>query len=737
MKSQIKAKTRSCIVLLIALATLLLLVNIVTTAPPTPHNVGGRVFYSDGVSGVENGFPVLINDTTSNNSVLTQVYAPLIPTFKGSYAATINGNDGDTIIVRSWNSTNYGQTVSTLASSTTVVDVVLNLTRPSETNVTITDPQNNSVKEIATVFNITASISIIGGQNGVNCSAKINMSNEDILNLSSDTYEHNLEDISLGSSTTTTWTLISTDEGLSNISVIAYCDSDGINFENVNLFTIYNIAINDTNPPNITILEPINNTWNNTGNLSFYFNATDPSNIQSCALYLDDILQLTNDTVQSGSNSTLELFNVSEGNHSWFISCYDNSSYSNQQNSSKRYINVDLSVPVVNLMSPGNKSQRSNNTIVFDYNVTDSYGIIDNCTFILNGSVYDTKYGIQVNITQNFTFTLDAGYYSWQVLCFDKANNSDYSDTWFVNITNPDLAVYSAEITFSNDHPVEYEDVIVNATIYNIGNDNATNVVVRFYEDTPYDTQIGSDIILNLLKGESKTVNITWTPRIGSYNIYVVVDPPYETNGSIKELDETNNVGNRTIFIPAYSTYYGGITANIELVTLSNNSVFTWFNETNINGNIYIIDSDSSITWKSLFAIGTNTTNKTSTADFEEIDTALNMSHLKDSVNHSYTNNGASISYDSFLSYGTNLSGVPVVNSTNTSDFITGILWDSNDDNPGEYNGSQDLIFVTKINKNTQGGYGIYDYEIKVPANLKRYVTPDDDTTLTFYAELT
>ena len=720
--------------LVFAVFCLSLISPIVNAPPPVPHNVRGRVFNSDGTTGVENGIPVRINDTNNSNTVLTHVYAP--PSLKGLYSATIYGSDNDLINVTSWNSTHYGWNTSYLAPTTTDVNIVMNITRPSETNVTITDPVNESVKNMLTVFNVTASIVIIGGQSATGCYAEISLSNSNVMELYNDNSIHGLDNIILGSSKTTTWNVTGIKEGLSNISVNAYCDSDGINFDNVSTYTVYDITINDTTSPNVIPMAPANNSWTNKENLTFQFNATDESGIKSCGIYVDDVLKKTDNNFESGLLSEFNLTNLGQGNHSWFVSCYDNSSNQNFGNSSISYINIDLAFPDVTSILPGNESISSNNSVIFEYNVTDNYGMVDNCSLILNGSVYDTNYSITQNVTLNFKETLLGGYYEWIIRCIDKANNSGYSETRFINITDPDLAVYNSDIEFSKENPVENEQVIVNATIYNIGNDNATNVVVQFFEDGPYTNQIGNNIYINLSVGENSIVNTTWTAKVGLYNIYVVVDPPYETNGSIQELDESNNVANKTIFIPAYHIYYGDIIADLLLTSASGESVRSWFNETNIKGNIYLADADSSINWTSLFAIGTDLGYNSAQDDFEEIDTALNLTGLTDSINNSYTENEEIKANDSFAVYGNTINNVPIVNSTNTSDFVTGILWDYSDINPGEYNGSQDLVFITKINKNKRGMYGIYDYEIKIPANLKRYVTPNNENTITFYVEL-
>ncbi len=79
---------------------------------------------------------------------------------------------------------------------------------------------------------------------------------------------------------------------------------------------------------------------------------------------------------------------------------------------------------------------------------------------------------------------------------------------------------------------------------------------------------------------------------------------------------------------------------------------------------------------------------------------------------------------------------VPIVESTNTSAFVTGILWDAADDTgDGEYDAAdrEDLVFVTRINASQQGGYGTYDYEVRVPSMLGGYAGADGAVAI-YYA---
>src|SRR3989338_4084429 len=101
-------------------------------APPSPHNVQGRVFTDTGSTGVPNGIPVRLNNTNATNiMVYTQVSAPPAPQFRGSYSATINGSDLDTIEAWAWNSTHYGYNRTNLSSTTTQLNIVLSVLRPS------------------------------------------------------------------------------------------------------------------------------------------------------------------------------------------------------------------------------------------------------------------------------------------------------------------------------------------------------------------------------------------------------------------------------------------------------------------------------------------------------------------------------------------------------------------------------------------------------------------------------
>ncbi len=105
----------------------------------------------------------------------------------------------------------------------------------------------------------------------------------------------------------------------------------------------------------------------------------------------------------------------------------------------------------------------------------------------------------------------------------------------------PDLAVYDEEIVFDPSSPVEEgESVEIRAVVHNIGLENASNVVVRFFDGDPLSgVQIDGDKLIGSLPMKWKEwVKVMWTAQgTGLHEICVYADP----NDTIRELNEDNN----------------------------------------------------------------------------------------------------------------------------------------------------------------------------------------------------
>ena len=230
-------------------------------------------------------------------------------------------------------------------------------------------------------------------------------------------------------------------------------------------------------------------------------------------------------------------------------------------------------------------------------------------------------------------------------------------------------------------------------------------------------------------------VSVNYTTVVGLNSIYAVVDPPTAANGSIREQNETNNKGHYALLVGIYQVFAGGSLNELRIADNALIAAFTW-NESNTTGsNVFVADTQSSITFTTLQAIGRNATNGTGvgTNDFEEIDIRLNITGLNESVNNTWTSGGQPHGLENITLFKRYVMDIPVVNSTNTTSFRTGILWDMSDGG-NAYNRSQDIIFMTVMNQSQVGQYGTYDYEIKVPAPLRDYIVGGG--TITFYAEI-
>jgi hypothetical protein len=320
-----------------------------------------------------------------------------------------------------------------------------------------------------------------------------------------------------------------------------------------------------------------------------------------------------------------------------------------------------------------------------------------------------------------------------------KANNTkEATNTSSVSITinntaDADLLLNTSSVNFSDNFPSENQNVTITAKIYNVGGADASLVLVRFFNNSKT-SQIGSDQTININAGTFSTASVTFLTPVGTTKIITVVDPL----DSITEQNETNNEFNSTITVSAYNVIVGNITGNLALESSSGETIIEWTVSDYENSNIYITASGSSVNFNSLKALSRTTSDVYASDDFEEADLVLGTSSYQDSINNTFTSNGNPKETLTYTIFGVNISNVPSINSTDSNSFKTGVLWDSSDDQEdGEYDSTdkEDLVFITKANPSTQGSYGLYDFEIRVPAFLRSYKN-DTSTTVDIYAEI-
>ncbi len=145
----------------------------------------------------------------------------------------------------------------------------------------------------------------------------------------------------------------------------------------------------------------------------------------------------------------------------------------------------------------------------------------------------------------------------------DEGNttNNIASKGLIIQSLGTNLAIQSADITFLNENPIAGGDQWIEAKIYNIGNEDASDIIVSFFDADPDNDGIliGQAHIEQILSGESQTVrldpdtedyftdinNWSWVNIPGYHDIFVKV----ELSGLAPETDTTNNIASRTLII--------------------------------------------------------------------------------------------------------------------------------------------------------------------------------------------
>lgn len=438
--------------------------------------------------------------------------------------------------------------------------------------------------------------------------------------------------------------------------------------------------------------------------------------------------------------------NIASENNS--IRCFAWSKYSNYTSINRTVTVIDKVSPNVTLISPSDFYISDPANLTFGYLPLDNH--LNNCSLYGNFSgtwkINQTNESAElVNGGVNYFSPVPVTYglYSWNVKCTDTSGNSNFSSkNWTFTIAG-DISLNSTHIAFSISNPVENDILNVTASVFNSALKEEPDTLIRFYEATPNGlVQMGGDIIRDIPAKSNITVNVSWVVKPGNHTFVVAADP----ENVIIESNEANNRANKSIFVSSYHVFYGSSDTSIVLDSGLNFSVFIWKNSTDAVGNIYAADTDTknSIDWSNLFALGRDALNNNAGPeiinDWEELDSMLNMTNMTDSINSTYLKTN----YEPADMAGFTINGIPtsyvsIVNSTNTSDFVTGILWDRTDSEINNYFDSEekeDIVFATSINTGKTGMLGTYDYEIKVPAGLRKYQSPNSGNTLTFYVEV-
>jgi len=393
------------------------------------------------------------------------------------------------------------------------------------------------------------------------------------------------------------------------------------------------------------------------------------------------------------------------------LRCSVTSTYDNFTGIQYTFINVtDVEIPIINSHNATPSAVEKFENITYYANVTDNVEV-DSVIVEVGGvnytMVFDT--GDVYSYTLN-TSILTGGIQNYTIYANDTSDN-------FAVIATDEFTVYSRDLLISNVNfeniIVVGEDTIVQVNVTNSEYTDALNALLNvsiYLYNGAYVINESLTQFVNVSAQSSYLVNITWTAKVGNVRFDIDVD----VTDVVLELNETNNA--LTVYRDVLSSevLYGSV-ANYQRVLFDggNNGFTTWSLATPV-GVSYYADIDAN--W-----LPSNLAVFTQANDYNESDSDLGLTNYNDSNQKLYDANDDGVADQTRnISLGGTYYDVPVINSTNSSTFVTGILFDSADGIP--YDGTQDLIFIAIFNGSQVGKYGTYDYEVRVPYTLGQQV---------------
>lgn len=251
-------------------------------------------------------------------------------------------------------------------------------------------------------------------------------------------------------------------------------DSSG----NWNETDLQSFAVADTNPPEVSLLGPNDNTYSNYEILEFNFSARDSSALKNATLYANFsgtwLSNATNTTnLVQDQLTTINATGVQEGYYIWNILVCDNASYPGPNcgfASTNRTIIVDRTIPTWgnNQTNETADAPKQGNIIQLNVTISDTvslqyyvYSTNDSGTWQNSSpvTISSTSYNITINETVNSPTDRIIG---WLIFFYDTAGNLNQT-TLFTYLVKPGGGDYSPpDITLNS--PEDY----VNLSLYNI-----------------------------------------------------------------------------------------------------------------------------------------------------------------------------------------------------------------------------------------------------------------------------
>ncbi|MEM5766114.1 MAG: S8 family serine peptidase [Candidatus Aenigmatarchaeota archaeon] len=366
----------------------------------------------------------------------------------------------------------------------------------------------------------------------------------------------------------------------------------------------------DTTPPIVTLLEPLNISYNKQ-NISLKFNVIE--NIDKfvvCSGVIDD--NSTSYWTVENDSVFISYFSVAEGAHKIYVNCSDGSN--NIGSSSTVYFSIDLTPPIITFIPPSDQHDSIVNRsyILINVSVIDACDI-DSCFLEWNGiNISMTKIGSGNSVNCFINKSDVDGTYNYRVYANDSLNNFgnssqrnitfdtiypliiSYSPSDNSYILGTDSQTFVVNYTESN---LDYIQLYWNETWpYNISNQpiNLTGCSSGVYKTCSHNLNLSkyseNDRIVFYFGVFDKTGKSSYmmNPQNQPYNTIIHRTPPYYL--SITQYPSDNPIYGQNVQLNSTWTDIAGVSK----VFLESNHTGTYENYTALNQNSsysYVISS--------------------------------------------------------------------------------------------------------------------------------------------------
>jgi PGF-pre-PGF domain-containing protein len=199
--------------------------------------------------------------------------------------------------------------------------------------------------------------------------------------------------------------------------------------------------------PNVTLIEPEDGYETNVTALNFTCSATDNTGLKNITFFTNTsgVWQSvgTKNITGTSNSSTWNLSGITDGGYIWNCLVYDGDGSPDWAESNYTF-SVDTP-PAVEVVEPENRTNSTNQTVTFSFNVSDNRDSFLNCSIYINGVLNQTNSSAGNASTGSFELNLSEGDFAWYIVCRDSFNSTNQSAVRIISIdrTPPAITIIS------------------------------------------------------------------------------------------------------------------------------------------------------------------------------------------------------------------------------------------------------------------------------------------------------